>query len=299
MLTRFWLAVLLLTGLACGKNDPVLARVGTRTVTASDFKKEVEGVPFSSQAYLRSPSGRKELMELLVRRKIILEEAESKTPDAETKKLLLDLDHEYQEQKKLLREKVREEQERLRVGQYLKSLKEGPLNVTDADVHTFWEREKEVRSSHILVSDRPLAIDLHKKILAGEKFEALAKTHSEDTASAAKGGDAGFLLPGSLVPEFENALFKLKKGEISEVVASPYGFHLIRRGEDRQLSLFPLDEAMKTRLRRAMESQKLQAWFETIRKNYTVKINNENLQDLVLSSPASPAPEEKKAPPSR
>lgn len=285
MAHRIWILCLLFTGLACGKKDPVLARVGTHSVTASDFKKEVEAVPFSSQSYLRSPSGRKELLELLVRRKIILEEAKSNSPDAETKQLLMDFEKQYEDQRKRLEENRREEQDRIRVGQHLKSLKEGPLKVTDDDVHGFWENGKEVRAAHILVSERSVANDLIKKIAAGEKFEALAKTYSEDTASAAKGGDTGFLLPGSLVPEFENALFKMKKGENSGVVTSPYGFHLIRRGEERPLAASPLDDPMKTRLRRAMESQKLQTWFETVRQRHDVKVNNENLQDMVLSSP--------------
>lgn len=287
MRLRLSLIVPLLAGLGCGKKDPVLARVDSHTVTAADFKKEVEGVPFTSQTYLRSPSGRKELLELLVRRKLILHEAEAKSPDAETKTQLADLDKRYKEQQRLLQEQLKEERERLRVGHYMKSLKEGPLKVTDEDVRMFWEKEKEVRAAHILVSDRPLADTLRKKIAAGETFEGLAKTYSEDTLSAAKGGDTGYLLPGSLVPEFENALFSMAKGETSDVVVSPYGFHIIRRGDDRALSAAPLDDAMKTRLRRTIESQKLQAWFETIRQRHAVTVNNENLQDMVLSAPPS------------
>lgn len=290
MRKRLWLLPLLAFS-ACGKKDPVLARVGSRSVTAADFKKEVEGVPFSSQTYLRSPSGRKELLELLVRRKILLEEAEAAPLDAETKTLLADLDANYQEQQKRLTEQWGDERERLRAGQYMKSLKDGPLKVTDDDVRLFWEKEKEVRAAHILVSDRALADDLLRKIAAGKTFEGLAKTYSEDTASAAHGGDTGYLLPGSLVPEFENALFGLKKGETSGVVVSPYGFHIVRRGDERPLSAHPLDDAMKTRLRRTMESQKLQAWFETVRQRHKVTVNPEHLQDMVLSPP--PAGENK------
>ena len=285
MRAHLWLTFPLLAGMACGKKDPVLARVGSRTVTASDFKREVEGVPFTSQAYLRSPSGRKELLELLVRRKIILEEADSKKPDGETRTLLADLDKQYEAQKKALREQYLEERERTVVGQYTKSLKDGPLKVTDEDIRSFWETEKEVRAAHILVSRRDLADALRQKIAAGEKFEDLAKAHSEDPASAAKGGDAGYLLPGSLVPEFENALFSMKRGETSDVVVSPYGFHIIRRGDDRPLSKHPLDDAMKTRLRHALESRKLSAWFETIRRRHDVQINNENLQDVAIPAP--------------
>jgi parvulin-like peptidyl-prolyl isomerase len=271
--------------MGCEKKDPVLARVGSRSVTASEFLKEVAGVPFSSQSYLQTSSGRKELLELLVRRKIILEETRSQPQSQETKELLAQLDTYYEEQQNLLRQNYLAEQERIVVSQYTATLKEGPLKVTDEEVQTLWETGKEVQAAHILVSDRALAESLRQKITEGEKFEVLAKTHSEDPASAAKGGDAGYLLPGSLVPEFETALFQMKKGETSGVVVSPYGFHLIRRGNDRSLSAHPLDDALKTRLRQTLESQKLQAWFESIRKRHPAKINQEALSDVIFPRP--------------
>lgn len=271
--------------MGCETKDPVLARVGPRSVTTSEFLKEVAGVPFSSQSYLQTSSGRKELLELLVRRKIILEETRSQPQSQETKELLAQLDTYYEEQQNLLRQNYLAEQDRIVVSQYTSTLKKGPLKVTDEEVQTLWETGKEVQAAHILVSDRSLADSLREKISEGEKFEVLAKTHSEDPASAAKGGDAGYLLPGSLVPEFETALFQMKKGETSGVVVSPYGFHLIRRGKDRALSAYPLDDALKTRLRQTLESQKLQAWFESIRKRHPAKINQEALSDVIFPPP--------------
>ncbi|MBL8023597.1 MAG: peptidylprolyl isomerase [Elusimicrobia bacterium] len=285
MRARYFIVIPLLVGLACKKSDPVLAQVGSRSVTASDFLKEVAGVPFTSQAYLQSPSGRKELLELLVRRKIILEETESRPPSPETKELLKKLTTLFKEKQKELRQSFGEEKERLLVSQYTKTLKEGPLKVTEDEVHAFWEKGVEVQAAHILVSDRTLAESLLKKISGGEKFDVLAKNHSEDPASAAKGGDAGYLLPGSLVPEFENALFQMSKGETSGIVVSPYGFHLIRRGNDRALSAQPFNDELKTRLRQTLESQKLQAWFESIRQRHPAKINNEALSDIVFPAP--------------
>jgi parvulin-like peptidyl-prolyl isomerase len=278
--------------IACGKKDPVLARVGSREVTASAFLREVEGVPFSSQTYLRSPSGRKELLELLVRRKMILAEADSRPRSDRARAVLADLNSQYKDQRKRLRLSYLEEKERLRVKEFTESLKQGPLKVTDEDVRALWAEGKEVRASHILVSRRPEADDIRARISAGEKFEDLAKKHSEDAASAAKGGDAGYLLPGSLVPEFEQALFQMKTGEISNVVTSPYGFHIIRRTGDRPLSARPLDDALKNTLRQSLENQKLQTWFNSVRSRHAVRIDEEKLNDVVFASP----PEESAAP---
>ena len=74
-----------------------------------------------------------------------------------------------------------------------------------------------------------------KRIYNGEDFKVLATLYSDDVVSANNGGELGFMKRGDLVPEFERAAFKLKKDEISEVVESKFGYHIIqmieRRGE--------------------------------------------------------------------
>jgi peptidyl-prolyl cis-trans isomerase SurA len=74
-----------------------------------------------------------------------------------------------------------------------------------------------------------------ERVLRGEKFGALARLYSDDPGSASKGGDLGFVERGTLYPEFEAAAFNLKTGEISQVVKTQAGYHIIqmieRRGE--------------------------------------------------------------------
>jgi peptidyl-prolyl cis-trans isomerase SurA len=74
-----------------------------------------------------------------------------------------------------------------------------------------------------------------ERVYAGEDFKMLATLYSDDPGSATKGGELGFVNRGDLVPEFERAAFRLKEGEISEVVESQFGFHIVqlieRRGE--------------------------------------------------------------------
>ena len=74
---------------------------------------------------------------------------------------------------------------------------------------------------------------LRNRILKGERFSTLALLYSEDPGSAKKGGELGFKGRGELVPEFEAAAFALKDGEISEVVETEYGFHIIQMIERR------------------------------------------------------------------
>ncbi|MDA2935465.1 SurA N-terminal domain-containing protein, partial [Acidobacteria bacterium AH-259-D05] len=94
--------------------------------------------------------------------------------------------------------------------------------------------EKEaVRARHILISsETPDAVEKGEKILKqlreGGDFAELAKEHSEDEGSAVAGGDLGFFGRGQMVPEFENMAFSLEPGEISDLVATDFGFHIIK-----------------------------------------------------------------------
>jgi peptidyl-prolyl cis-trans isomerase SurA len=81
------------------------------------------------------------------------------------------------------------------------------------------------------------AIDILDSIKAGVDFAELAKKYSDDPGSASQGGDLGFVKKGVFYPEFEEAAFKLKVGEISGIVESPVGYHIIQLLEKRGESL--------------------------------------------------------------
>ncbi|HPO04398.1 MAG TPA: peptidylprolyl isomerase [Bacillota bacterium] len=85
----------------------------------------------------------------------------------------------------------------------------------------------EVEASHILVEDEKLAGEILDKLKGGADFAEMAKEHSID-GSAAQGGSLGTFGKGVMVPEFENAAFALKPGEISDLVKSKFGYHIIK-----------------------------------------------------------------------
>ena len=112
----------------------------------------------------------------------------------------------------------------------------------------------EVKARHILLKLIPDAPEneqqekseqlnkLLAEIKAGSSFEELAKNHSED-ATSAEGGDLGWFKPGEMVPAFESAAFALEAGQVSEIVQSPFGLHLIKVEERKNEITKSLDEA--------------------------------------------------------
>lgn len=120
--------------------------------------------------------------------------------------------------------------------------------VPDADVEAYYkehraefERPKRLKTAHILVGVPPTGgseaenkskakvEEAIRRSKAGEDFGKLAKELSEDTATAPQGGDLGFVGKGEMVPQFEEAVFALKKGEISpQPVRTPFGYHAIK-----------------------------------------------------------------------
>ena len=85
-----------------------------------------------------------------------------------------------------------------------------------------------IRCSHILVNKEPLAREIQEKIKKGESFPKLAEQYSLD-GSRKRGGDLGYFGRGAMVREFEKAAFSLKKGEVSGIVKTQYGYHIIKR----------------------------------------------------------------------
>jgi len=101
------------------------------------------------------------------------------------------------------------------------------------------------------------AEDLLKQLKAGAKLEDLAKKYSEDPGSAKEGGSLGWIGKGRTVPEFEKAAFSLPKGQVSDLVKSSYGFHIIRVDDRQDAHMKTLDE-VKGEIEPILKQQKTQ-----------------------------------------
>lgn len=146
--------------------------------------------------------------------------------------------------------------------------------VTDAEIQAEYDQVQkqsagvEYRARHILVETEDQAKALIVQIKGGAKFEEMAQKNSKDTGSGANGGDLDFANPGSYVPEFSQAMVKLKKGEMTETpVKSQFGFHIIRLDDTREAQLPPLAE-VKQQIQQKLGQGKIAKFRDDIRAKY-------------------------------
>ncbi|MGF9966282.1 peptidylprolyl isomerase PrsA [Bacillus rhizoplanae] len=162
-------------------------------------------------------------------------------------------------------------------------------SITDKEAKDNYKPE--IKASHILVKDEDTAKKVEAELAQGKTFEDLAKQYSEDTGSKDKGGDLGYFGPGKMVKEFEDAAYKLKKGEVSQPVKSQFGYHIIKVTDIKELK--PFDQE-KDRIKGDMADKKMQdAQFmnDLVTKEIKkadVKINDKDLKDI-FEAPKAPS----------
>ena len=171
--------------------------------------------------------------------------------------------------------------------------------LSEDDVRTYYQEnlarlagKEERRASHVLVAspkDAPAAERDKAKARAEEllaqirkqpdSFAEVARQSSDDTGSATQGGDLGFFAPGAMVKPFEEAAFALKKGEISGLVQSDFGYHIIQL-TDVKAPPQPSFEAMRPELEKELAQQQAQRKFAEVAESFanTVYEQSDSLQ---------------------
>ena len=156
---------------------------------------------------------------------------------------------------------------------------------------------REVRVWHILIRSvsskegdvldtqaRKQADDLHARLAKGEDFAALAKQYSQDPGSAVKGGDLGFFGKGMMVKPFEDTAFALKPGELSSVVKTAFGYHILRLEETRLKKAHAKDGDVKKEVIEQKKQQVLSKWREDLRKEAKIETIDPVLHSIELKN---------------
>jgi parvulin-like peptidyl-prolyl isomerase len=115
-----------------------------------------------------------------------------------------------------------------------------------------------VWARHILVADQATAIEVLAKLNAGEDWNKLAAEYSTDTSNSANGGDLGWFSKGTMVSAFEDAAWVLEIGQVSDPIATDYGYHIIQvlGHENRQLTADELSNSQSAAYQKFVDDAK-------------------------------------------
>ena len=264
---------------AAKSGGEVMATYAGKQFTSDDFRREVERLPPRSRAQLTTPERRRQFVDNYILNDLLAEQGRSKG---------------YDRDPEIVRQ-VDDLRNRLVVQRVMRDYQEPPA-LTDEEVKAYYDQNQrlfsgaQVHAAHILVKDEALAKSLREQLeREPDKFDELAKANSVDTATAARGGDLGFFGQGRMVAEFERAAFALEKpGDISPVVQTPFGFHIIKLIERKEGPSKPFDE-VKDRIRVAMLNQRRQEQvtqrFDKIKTDAHIQVHDDALAKVDLPTP--------------
>ena len=183
----------------------------------------------------------------------------------------------------------------------------GKINISDKQVEKYYEENKaqffrpdSFKTQHIFIPHIPVELqkskhpselmkrkdelskeaekeinEVYKKIKPGADFGELAKSYSKDEGSAKNGGDLGFMYKGVFDPEFDAAVSKLKIGEVSGVVKTGFGFHIIKLNETRPPEQAPFEEvkeSIQKHLFMEEANSKVQDYIDGLRRKADIKL---------------------------
>jgi parvulin-like peptidyl-prolyl isomerase len=162
----------------------------------------------------------------------------------------------------------------------------------DENQELFEAQEGQVRARHILVETEEEAENIKKELNKGKTFESLAKEYSI-CPSAERGGELGFFSEGQMVPEFEEAAFALDVNEISDIVETQFGFHIIQRMPDK-IYFDDAKDLIEEQLISEKQKQAVQAYMENLKETSDIQIMLE--EEPAEEIPAIEMPETEEEP---
>jgi peptidyl-prolyl cis-trans isomerase C len=295
--------VVLLCLVACAKKDStkegtaVLATIDGESITLDEFNHELDRIPMNMKMLVAGQDGKKTYLDRLIVKRLILKEAKKEKIEGE----------------KDFQERLSEIKDQLLIESILKKKVMTNIQVTDEELKKYYDthkdqfkRPREINTRHIVLKTEEEAKQVQAKLLKGEDFAELARNYSIEPNAKATGGEIGFQPQGTLVPEFEAAAFKLKKiGDISPIVKTQFGYHIIRLEGLRPPAFAPYDEVkdyIRQNIVQAKQGEAIEKYVEELRKAAKITKNEDLLKgEEKPAEKAAPSdkPAAKAAPPEK
>jgi peptidyl-prolyl cis-trans isomerase C len=254
--------------------ETVVLTVGDTKITAREFNAIADALPEQSRAWAKGP-GRRAFADQIAK---VLSLAQ------QGRRLKYDQRPEFAIQSRYRDNEL--------LASYVQSAVADDISIDDAALREYYEAHKsewaQVRARHILIrtegSPVPLkpgekdltdaeglakATQIIAQIKGGEDFAAIAAKESDDTGSAANGGELGWFSRGQMVPSFEEAAFRLKPGELSGPVKSQFGYHIILTEEVKVKSF----DEQKAIIEQKLKPERIRQALDDLQKTVSVEYN--------------------------
>jgi len=248
-----------------------LARVNQTSISIEEFRQMSEKQPLEGKMRLLDEKGMRDFLEnYVITREVLYQEAKKRGFDR-NKEILT---------------KVEDFRKAMIIDGLIEEVLKQKSEVTEEENQRYYKENKnlftepmEVKIRHIIVNSEPVLKEVLTRLSKGESFEKLASIYNIDRTRE-DGGNLGYIRRGQLAPsfaQFEEAAFSLaKKGEISDVVRTPYGFHILQLEEIRGASVRPYEQ-VKEKIRVFLQAKKRQeayiAYVKELKSKATVLIN--------------------------
>lgn len=248
------------------KDPHVVAVVAGEKILDSDVEAVLSQLPEQARARYASPEGKKEFVSSL---------AEIKVMAMAAKKKGLDKDPEMKRKIEFLGDQV--------LARSLAESTVGQIKVSDEEITKFYNDNKDkfsveyrIKLRHILVDGEAEAKAILADLKKGGDFSKLAQEKSK-CPSSQKGGDLGWVTKGMMVPEFEKAAFGLKKGQMSDVVKTNFGYHIIINDDEeaaKQRELPEVKDMIVKQIQGEKGEEAVGKLIEQVKKDYPVTFND-------------------------
>ena len=264
--------IVLLGGCADRSGKDVLARIDKKyTITRKDFNDRISKLPERYQDAINK--NKKAFLDELVVDILLYNEAIAQ-------KLENDPD---------VKEVMKEAKKKILIARLLKDEVEDKVKVSEEEIENYYNANKEdftmpevLRASHILVKTEKEAKDILSELSKNGNFEDLARSHSVDPTSKI-GGDIGYFTRNQLVPEIEEVCYDMKVGEISGVVKTRFGYHVImltERKEPRIKELPEVHDAIEQILARLKKRTVFNEYVTDLKEESQITINSNLLESM-------------------
>jgi peptidyl-prolyl cis-trans isomerase C len=255
---------------------PVVARINGTEIREGDLKMAEDDI--GQQMAQVPPDSKRDYLVTYVGDMILLTQAADAKKIAESPEFQQQLEY---TRKKLLMAKLLDAEAKA-------ASTETAMRKVYDDATKQMKPEEEVHARHILVESEDEAKTVRDELQKGADFAELAKTKSKDPGAAAEGGDLGFFTKDQMVPEFADAAFKLEKGQLSDPVKSPFGWHIIRV-EEKRIRPLPDYEQVKPQLE-SFVARRAQADYLTKLRESAKLERLDKPADAPAAAPSTPAP---------